>query len=163
MKLPPTVAKYFPDAEPIYPAGMRPQALAVDQLAILVEDIDAAIAYLARTYGWGPFYKGEHDGEAWYRGELKRCRFYMAFCAVGALEIELLQYVSGSCAHREAEPGLFHLRLLTQDMPADLQLNAANGTAVIWGAQQAGEFVGAYLEPNPLRFRAELISADIQK
>jgi hypothetical protein len=157
MKLPPTVAKYFPNAEPLYAANMRADTLDIDQIAILVDNIEDAIEYLGKMYGWGPFYKAEHNGTAWYRGAMKDSRFYMAFCLVGEMEIELLQYIDGECAHKEGEPGLFHLRLLTPDMNADLQLNAANGAEVIWGAKNNGQFVGAYLEPNPLQFRAELL------
>lgn len=156
MKRPPTVSRYFPDAEPIYPPGMRQDSLGIDQLAILVDDIDEAIEYLGRLYGWGPFFKAEHKGEAWFRGKMVNCHFFMAFCLVGELEIELLQYVSGECAHAEGEPGLFHLRLITRDMPDELRKCAAEGIQVIWGAQNDGQFVGAYMAPNKLRFRTEL-------
>lgn len=155
-KLPPTVAHYYPDAAPIHPDGMRADRLEIDQLAILVDDIDEAMAFLARAYGWGPFYKAEFDDEAWLRGEMKRCRFRMAFCLVGALEIELLEYVDGECPHREGEPGIYHLRLFTRDMPGELAAAEARGTRVVWGPQHEGRFVGAYLEPNALGFRTEL-------
>lgn len=159
MALPPTVAKYFPDAEPVYPDSLRADPLEIDQLAILVDDIDEAIEYLARAYGWGPFYKASHNDKAWFKGELKTCHFHMAFCLVGKLEIELVQYVSGECTFMNAQPGLHHIRLPTKDMSAEVQKqNKVGDTAPIWGIQVDGQFVGVCLESNRLKFTPELFS-----
>lgn len=132
-KIPPSVTAFFPDAEPIWPSALKagPALADIDQIALVVHDIDAAIEYFGAAFGWGPFYKAAHTGYTGRNGLGDRYTLQMAFTMVGSLEIELLQPVEGDTPHRRHlqthGEGVFQMRIKTERFNEDLDSLARLG------------------------------------
>lgn len=137
-KLPPSVTAFFPDAEPIWPAALKAGAplTDIDQIALVVHDIDAAIEYFGAAFGWGPFYKASHTGHTGRDGLGDQYSLMMAFTLVGSLEVELLQPLEGDTPHRRHlqthGEGVFQLRIKTEHFNDDLDSLARLGIGSEW-------------------------------
>jgi hypothetical protein len=137
-KLPPSVAAFFPNAEPIWPASLKTGTplTNVDQIALVVHDIDAAIEYFGAAFGWGPFYKIPFSGRTGRNGLGDHYSLLMAFTLVGSLEVELLQILEGDTPHRRHlqahGEGLFQLRIKTEHLDDDLESLAMQGIEPEW-------------------------------
>lgn len=165
MSIPPSVAAFFPHAEVIHPKSLKPgrPLEKLDQIAFLVRDIDTAIEELGRLFGWGPFYVVMVDNEAVYRGIPTKYKLKLAFCQLGSLEIELQQVVEGNTPHREqletVGPGFFHMRLISDDLSADLLHLNQHGISGIWEYLVDGQVLNSYTDSHlKVGFRAELIA-----
>jgi len=164
--IPSSVAAFFPDAQVVHPKSIKSgKALdKIDQIAFLVPDMDAAIDKLGLLFGWRPFYVVLVENEAIYRGVPTKYKLKLAFCQVGALEIELQQVVEGETPHREqletSGPGFFHMRLISEDMNDDLSHLKAQGVNRIWEYQVDGQVLNSYTDSQlTVGFRTELIAA----
>jgi catechol 2,3-dioxygenase-like lactoylglutathione lyase family enzyme len=121
----------------------------VAQLGYVVRDLDAAI----RLYDplFGPFRRmdGSVQGVE-YRGRLADCRLELAFGWSGELEIELIQWISGECPHREfiekGREGMHHLQFRVDDCDAWIAKLAPLGYARIWYKRWSADTTFAYLE-----------------
>jgi glyoxalase/bleomycin resistance protein/dioxygenase superfamily protein len=137
-QLPPSVAAFFPNAEPIWPANKKvgTPLTNIDQISLVVRDIDAAIEYLGAAFGWGPFYKIPFAGHTGRNGQGDEYSLLMAFTLVGTLEIELLQVLDGDTPHArhllQHGEGLFQLRIKTEHLEEDLDSLAAYGIEPEW-------------------------------
>jgi len=161
---PPSVAAFFPNAEVVHSEHLSPNPPLnrIDQIALVVHDIDSTITALGRTLGWGPFYIATIKDEQVYRGIPSKYILKVAFCLVGSLEIELLQLLDGETPHKEFMEqygtGLFHLRLVTDDIERDLSHLRKNGVCAIWSYIVGGQIQNAYTDSQlSLGFRTELI------
>lgn len=108
----------------------------IDQIALVVHDIDAAIEYFGAAFGWGPFYKASYTGHTGRNGLGDKYTLLMAFTLVGSLEIELLQPVEGNTPHRRhletQGEGVFQLRVKTERFNEDLESLARLGVGTEW-------------------------------
>jgi len=86
----------------------------VQQIGVVVEDMDRAIAHYAR-FGWGPFqvHEFENKGVTCF-GVTTDCRMKIAFYNSGPVEIELIQVLEGDTPHtrflEQRGEGIQHLR-----------------------------------------------------
>ena len=110
----------------------------LSQIGIVVNDLEQAIAYYANTLGFGPFTRSGVDFNLVfdfieYRGERVETEFLMAFAALGNLELELIQPVSGPSHYREclarSVEGLHHLCFDVDNLNERLERCRAMGSA----------------------------------
>lgn len=162
-RVPPSVTAFFPDAQLVWPAA-APAGKGldrIDQIAILVADLDAAIEYFGAAFGWGPFYKATANGHCQYRGRNVSFVLALAFTMVGDLEVELVQPLTGDNPYddhlRAAGEGIFHLRFATEAIEPHLQRFGEMGIEPVFGWHE-GQWLTANLDSQH-RFgvRSELI------
>ena len=112
----------------------------LSQIGIVVNDLEQAIAYYENTLGFGPFTRSGVDFNLVfdfieYRGERVETEFLMAFAALGNLELELIQPVSGPSHYREfldrSGEGLHHLCFDVDNLNERLERCRAMGIEVL--------------------------------
>lgn len=109
----------------------------VEQIGIVVKDLDQAITFYERAFGWGPFQIMESPMKGViFRGKSTDCRIRIATCRSGDIEIELLQILEGETPHTEflseKGEGVHHLRFRVDDMAGTLARLARAGIEPIW-------------------------------
>lgn len=153
MTTPPSVAAFFPNAKPFWPADVgRTKLQHLNQISILVDDIDEAMEHFAKTLGWGPFWPCEVENDLEYKGQPVHVKLRLAFVMVAGIEIELLQPVEGETPQseqlKERGPGLSHLRFATPDIEAVLEQLASSGIKPIFGYAPEGRWVAVYVDSD---------------
>ncbi len=96
------------------------------QIGVVVADIDQATRNLSEIFGIGPFRiidwppEGREDIEKFYYGQPGDFTARMAFTELGAIELELIQPVSGKSIWadflREKGGGIHHIRFNVDDL-----------------------------------------------
>jgi hypothetical protein len=85
-----------------------------------------------------------------YRGVQEECVIRLAFGKSGDVEIELIEWVSGGCPHKEfldaGREGMHHLRFIVVDLDSQIKAAASLGFKVIWGKRWGEGLAVAYLE-----------------
>ena len=88
--------------------------------------------------------------EATYRGRLADCKLDIAFGWSGDVEIELIQWVSGDCPHREfiekGREGMHHLHFRVEDCDGWIRRLEPLGYQTIWYKRWSEDTTFAYLE-----------------
>jgi hypothetical protein len=121
----------------------------LDQVGFVVREMEGALALYEPLFG--PFTQMEAPVEgADFRGESSDCRLKLAFGRSGPVEIELIQWVSGPCPHREfiesGRQGLHHLRFRVGDVDAKVEEARALGYEPFWYKRMSADIAFAYLE-----------------
>jgi catechol 2,3-dioxygenase-like lactoylglutathione lyase family enzyme len=121
----------------------------VAQIGYVVRDLERAI----RLYDplFGPFRTLDGSVQAaHYRGRLADCKLELAFGWSGDVEIELIQWVSGDCPHREfiekGREGMHHLHFRVEDCDAWVERLRPLGYDAIWAKHWSADTKFAYLE-----------------
>ena len=121
----------------------------VAQVGYVVRDLQASMKLYEPLFG--PF--RTMDGsvkDATYRGRLADCRLELAFGWSGDVEIELIQWVSGDCPHREfiekGREGMHHLQFRVDDCDAWIGKLRPLGYEPIWYKRWSEDMIFAYLE-----------------
>ncbi len=85
-----------------------------------------------------------------YRGAQEECSIRLAFGRSGAVEIELIEWVSGGCPHKEfldaGREGMHHLRFIVADVDTQVEAAQAVGYEAIWSKRFGEGLAVAYLE-----------------
>ena len=120
-----------------------------DQVGFVVRDMEAALALYEPLFGSlttmdpGPMTYN-------YRGSEEECEIKIAFGSSGELEVELIQWVSGGCPHKEfldaGREGMQHLRFRVEDLDSSVEQAEAIGYQAIWGTRYGEGLAVAYLE-----------------
>ncbi|MGH0028911.1 MAG: VOC family protein [Myxococcota bacterium] len=122
----------------------------IDQVGYVVRDLDRALATFAPMFG--PFTTMDTALEGTnHRGRPSDVALRMAFGRSGPLEIELIEWVSGECPHKEAldagREGVHHVRFRVDDLAGVRARLEAKGFAVVWSHGLPGSGIEwAYLE-----------------
>jgi methylmalonyl-CoA/ethylmalonyl-CoA epimerase len=122
---------------------------AIDQISFAVADVDEAVPRYTAMFG-GPFaVVNVPPMEITYRGRLSACELKLGFGRTGAIEVELVEVVSGdSPAHEFLEShgeGLHHVRFPVADIAATRREMEADGFEVTFSGD-SGDVAFAYLE-----------------
>lgn len=132
-------------SDPLAHLGLPP----IDQIGFVVRDLDAAVARYEPMFGPFSFMDGSVAAVN-YRGRLEDCELRIAFGRSGAVEIELIQWVSGHSPHREfierGREGMHHLRFRVADVDAWIARVAPIGYRPIWYKRYSETITFAYLE-----------------
>lgn len=124
----------------------------IDQIAYVVESVDAALPRYEALYG--PFEVADSPlKECQYRGETVDCTLKLAVNRSGPVEIELIEVVAGETPHREHlrahGEGLHHVRFRVDDLDARLAALGEQGFVTVF-YKRFGPTVGfAYVEAPP--------------
>jgi hypothetical protein len=74
----------------------------------------------------------------------------LAFGKSGDVEIELIEWVSGGCPHKEfldsGREGMHHLRFIVDDLDASVNEARSVGFESIWGKRYGEGLAVAYME-----------------
>ncbi|HLS79929.1 MAG TPA: VOC family protein [Steroidobacter sp.] len=132
-------------SDPLAHLGLPP----IDQIGFVVRDLDAAVARYEPMFGPFSFMDGSVAAVN-YRGRLEDCELRIAFGRSGAVEIELIQWVSGHSPHREfierGREGMHHLRFQVDDTDEWVAKVRCAGFEPIWYKRYQPDLVFAYLE-----------------
>ncbi len=121
----------------------------LDQVGFVVRDMEAALARYEPLFGT---FDRMDPGEMTYRyrGREEACAMRLAFAKSGGVEIELIEWVSGGCPHKEfldaGREGMHHMRFLIDDMDAKVAEAQAVGYENIWTKRYGEGLAVAYLE-----------------
>ncbi|QFU75902.1 hypothetical protein EY643_09635 [Halioglobus maricola] len=121
----------------------------VSQIGFVVRDLEQSIARYQPIFGeFVEMSPGEMDWE--YRGKTEPAELKIAFGKSGDVEIELIEWVSGECPHKEfieaGHEGMQHLRFLVDDVDAKVKEAEALGYQQIWYKRFAEGLAASYLE-----------------
>jgi hypothetical protein len=126
------------------------------QMAYIVEELDAAIAYWVRDLKVGPWFRlGGFDGghDAVYRGAPYTASVDLAMAFAGHMQIELIQPEDDHpSVYKElmdrSGPGFHHFGVASSDVDGDIARRAADGYVLAFRAG-VGSGEVAYLDGGP--------------
>ena len=121
----------------------------LNQVGFAVRDMTQALALYEPLFG--PFSVMNPGSMSYdYRGKQEECVLRLAFGKSGDVEIELIQWMSGGCPHKEfldaGREGMHHLRFIVDDLDKQVKAADAVGYEVIWGKRWGEGLAVAYLE-----------------
>jgi catechol 2,3-dioxygenase-like lactoylglutathione lyase family enzyme len=121
----------------------------MDQVGFVVKDLDAAIAQYEPLFG--PFRVDIYGELEWdYKGRPETSELKLAFGKNGDIEIELIEWVSGECPHKEfieaGREGIHHLRYVVEDLDTALAKAAEHGYQATFKKRFAEGIAAAYVE-----------------
>jgi methylmalonyl-CoA/ethylmalonyl-CoA epimerase len=121
----------------------------LNQVGFVVRSMEQALALYEPLFG--PFSTMDPGPMNYnYRGAEEECDMRLAFGKSGDVEIELIEWVSGGCPHKEfldaGGEGMHHLRFIVQDLDSKVVEAEALGYAAIWGKRYGEGLAVAYLE-----------------
>jgi len=119
------------------------------QIGFVVRDLKESMDNYARLYGPWQHFDGSVPG-ATYRGKSADVKLDIAIGHSGALEIELIQWVSGESPHREfierGREGMHHVQYRVENADQWIARLAPLGYRPIWYKQWCADTTFAYLE-----------------
>jgi methylmalonyl-CoA/ethylmalonyl-CoA epimerase len=121
----------------------------LDQVGFVVRDLQSALALYEPLFG--PFSTMEPGPMTYnYRGVQEECNMRLAFGRSGDVEIELIEWVSGGCPHKEfldaGREGMHHLRFIVDDLERQVAAAQQVGFNAIWSKRYREGMAVAYLE-----------------
>lgn len=121
----------------------------LDQVGFVVANLDNALALYEPLFG--PFTTMDPGPMTYdYRGVQEECRMRLAFGKSGDVEIELIEWISGGCPHKEfldaGREGIHHLRFIVDDLEQQVEAARTLGFAPIWGKRFREGMAVAYME-----------------
>jgi catechol 2,3-dioxygenase-like lactoylglutathione lyase family enzyme len=121
----------------------------LDQVGFVVRDLEQMLMLYEPLFG--PFSRMEPGPMSYnYRGATEECTMRLAFGRSGDVEIELIEWVSGGCPHKEfldaGREGMHHLRFIVDDLDTRVAAARAADYEVIWSTRFAEGLAVAYLE-----------------
>jgi methylmalonyl-CoA/ethylmalonyl-CoA epimerase len=132
-------------------AGIRTQLHLpnLDQVGFVVRNLEQALALYEPLFG--PFATMDPGPMTYdYRGTQEECKMRLAFGKSGDVEIELIEWVSGGCPHKEfldaGREGMHHLRFIVDHLETRVEEAQAVGYEAIWSKRYRAGMAVAYLE-----------------
>ena len=126
-----------------------------NQVAYVVEDIDAAVQHWRDEYGVGPFLVCRNEAplaNAYYRGDkMRETRINIAFAYVGKIQLELIELIGNTPSHyKEAldrkQTSVHHYCVCVEDFPAAYNYALDNGFVALVDAGMDGLARMSYVE-----------------
>ena len=121
----------------------------LNQVGFVVRSMERALALYEPLFG--PFSTMDPGPMTYdYRGAQEECTLRLAFGKSGDIEIELIEWVSGACPHKEfldaGREGMHHLRFIVDDLQTQVEGALAVGYEAIWRKRFGEGLAVAYLE-----------------
>jgi methylmalonyl-CoA/ethylmalonyl-CoA epimerase len=120
----------------------------LDQVGFVVRNLEQALALYEPLFG--PFTTMDPGPMTYdYRGAQEECNMRLAFGKSGDVEIELIEWVSGGCPHKEfldaGREGMHHLRFIVDALEPRVAAAQAIGYDAIWSKRYRVGMAVAYL------------------
>jgi methylmalonyl-CoA/ethylmalonyl-CoA epimerase len=121
----------------------------LNQVGFVVRSMEQALALYEPLFG--PFSTLDPGPMNYhYRGAQEDCELRLAFGKSGDVEIELIEWVSGGCPHKEfldaGREGMHHLRFIVDNLETQVEAAQAVGYEAIWSKRFGDGLAVAYLE-----------------
>lgn len=121
----------------------------LDQVGFVVRNLEQMLERYEPLFG--PFSHMDPGPMTYdYRGTQEECTMRLAFGRSGDVEIELIEWVSGGCPHKEfldaGREGMHHLRFPVDDLETQVAAARAAGYQAIWSKRYGAGLAVAYLE-----------------
>lgn len=121
----------------------------LNQVGFVVRSMEQALALYEPLFG--PFSTMDPGPMSYnYRGVEEECNMRLAFGKSGDVEIELIEWVSGGCPHKEfldaGGEGMHHLRFIVPDLNSKVLEAETLGYEAIWSKRYGEGLAVAYLE-----------------
>ena len=121
----------------------------LNQVGFVVRNMEQALALYEPLFG--PFSMMDPGPMNYnYRGAQEECVMRLAFGKSGDVEIELIQWVSGGCPHKEfldaGKEGMHHLRFIIDNLHTQVKAAESLGYRSIWEKRWDQGLAVAYLE-----------------
>ncbi len=121
----------------------------LNQVGFVVRSMEQALALYEPLFG--PFSTMDPGPMSYnYRGAEEECDMRLAFGKSGDVEIELIEWLSGGCPHKEfldaGGEGMHHLRFIVENLDHKVVEAEALGYEAIWGKRYGEGLAVAYLE-----------------
>lgn len=121
----------------------------LDQVGFVVRNLEQALALYEPLFG--PFSTMDPGPMTYdYRGVQEECIMRLAFGKSGDVEIELIEWVSGGCPHKEfldaGREGMHHLRFIVDELETRVEAAQELGYKAIWQKRYREGMAVAYLE-----------------
>lgn len=121
----------------------------LNQVGFVVRSMEQALALYEPLFG--PFSTMDPGLMTYdYRGTQEECTLRLAFGRSGDIEIELIEWVSGACPHKEfldaGREGMHHLRFIVDDLQTQVEAAMVLGYEAIWSKRFGDGLAVAYLE-----------------
>ena len=132
----------------------------IDQIGFVVKDLDAWMDRYQAVFGPFTLMDGAVS-DATFRGQQQDVDLKLAFGRSGDLEIEFIEWVSGTSPHSEfiqsGKEGMHHLRFRVEDVNGWIEKLQTVGYTPYWYKQWSTDTVFAYLENSDDSLTLELL------
>lgn len=143
-------------------SGAESSFTKVIQIGLVVEDVEKTVERLT-SLGIGPFRQMSlsPEREEWFRGKRMYADFKIYGAAIGDVQIELIQPLSGDSPHKEFletnGEGIQHIACAVDDVQKAADTLAGQGADVLMRAKFPGGGGVAYMDLNAGGLIVELI------
>ncbi|MBM2824646.1 MAG: methylmalonyl-CoA/ethylmalonyl-CoA epimerase [Dehalococcoidales bacterium] len=122
----------------------------VEQVAVVVDDLEATAAYLSASLGIEPFRISERSGPVTVNGRPTRAQRKLGIARMGGIDLELIQPLETGTPYddfiKSRGPGLQHIRFApVADLKQTVAYLEAKGFKLAYGGEHAGSHF-AYME-----------------
>jgi methylmalonyl-CoA/ethylmalonyl-CoA epimerase len=144
--------------------------LKLDHLAIVVKDMDKALAFYSKAFGLKFEDVQQHDlpPDVIYKG--KPCPYTMkvTFAHMGPVRLELVQVVKGQCIYtdfiKKYGEGLHHLGFEVADLEKEVANAKSQGLKMICHLKMVGIMAFAHFDATKTNgVRIELVQKDVRE
>ncbi|MBM3156637.1 MAG: hypothetical protein FJ004_05065 [Chloroflexi bacterium] len=145
------------------------EKLKVDHLAVVVKNIEKAVAFYTKAFGLKFEEIAQHDlpPDVIYKG--KPCPYTMkvTFAHMGPVRLELVQVVKGACIYTDFlekyGEGVHHIGFEVEDLEKEVANAKAQGLKMICHLKMVGIMAFAHFDPAKTNgFRVELVQKDVR-
>jgi len=143
--------------------------LKLDHLAVVVKDMDKALAFYSKAFGIKFEDVQQHDlpPDVIYKGKPSPYTMKVTFAHMGLIRLELVQIVKGKCIYTDFlakyGEGLHHLGFEVDDLEKEVANAKSQGLEMICFLKMVGIMAFAHLDATKTNgFRIELVQKDVR-
>ena len=143
--------------------------LKLDHLAVVVKDMDKALAFYSKAFGIKFEDVQQHDlpPDVIYKGKPSPYTMKVTFAHMGLIRLELVQIVKGKCIYTDFlakyGEGLHHLGFEVDDLEKEVANDKSQGLEMICFLKMVGIMAFAHLDATKTNgFRIELVQKDVR-
>jgi len=143
--------------------------LKLDHLAVVVKDMDKALAFYSKAFGIKFEDVQQHDlpPDVIYKGKPSPYTMKVTFAHMGPIRLELVQVVKGKCIYTDFlakhGEGLHHLGFEVDDLEKEVKNAKSQGLKMICHLKMVGIMAFAHFDPKETSGVAiELVQKDVR-
>jgi catechol 2,3-dioxygenase-like lactoylglutathione lyase family enzyme len=141
----------------------------LDHLAIVVKDMDKALAFYSKAFGLKFEEVAQHDlpPDVIYKGKPSPYTMKVTFAHMGPVRLEMVQVVKGKCIYTDFlakyGEGLHHLGFEVDDLEKEVANAKSQGLKMICFLKMVGIMAFAHFDATKTNgFRIELVQKDVR-